>query len=405
MNSKVLKILYIFLLASMTLAPIDVFAETLNDTEEEIMKLNGEYEEKKAALENSQADQAETLAELEDIRAQQIQVESEIETTKQEIADKKAVIAEIETTLPEMQEKADVILVATQQANDQNYLLQAVFNAEGASEALRSVEAYTVLSQASGEYIIDLIELQKKLEQEKADLEVTESDLELKEYQLELDEAYAEDMVAYLSSQTQAAESAMDETAIMLQAKEDQLKMLEDAGCTGDDVYGVDCGTMNNASGFIRPIEYGYVTNEFNGYDGTTGGDTGHRGIDLSTGPGDSGYGTPIYPVAPGKVMIAEGQYDSSYGTTTGNWVSILHLYQGRNITSSYLHMSDTPLLTEGQTVTVNDQVGTIGETGLAYGAHLHLGMFDSGFYLVNPVDPRKFINFPDTWVSFSGRY
>ncbi len=405
MNSRFIKIFYIFLLSIVTLAPLDVYAETLNDTEKAIMELNSEYESKKAEMENSKQSQEETLAELENIRAQQIQVEADISSTKTKISDKKTEISEIEAKIPKMQKQADIILVQTQQASNQNYLLQAVFNAKGASEALRSIEAYSTLSKASGNFIIELIELQATLEQEKINLETEEQNLQLQEHQLELDEAYAEDMIAYLTAQVQAAESSMDETAIMLQAKEDQLKMLEDAGCTGDDVYGIDCGTMNNATGFIRPINYGYVTNEFNGFDGTTGGSTGHRGIDLSSGSGSSGYGAPIYPVAAGKVMIAESQYDSNYGSTTGNWVTILHLYEGRNITSSYLHMNSAPLVSAGQTVSVADQVGEIGETGLAYGAHLHLGMFDSGFYLVNPVDPRKYINFPAPWVSFNGRY
>ncbi len=399
MNTKSIKILYIFLLLLMALAPTDLYAKTLSETEEEIMQLNAEYEEKTKELNESKLDQQATMDELNDIREQQVLVEADIAQTSDEISQAQAEIDELERKIPIMQEQADIIMVQTQRASRQNYLLNAIFDSNGASDAIRTVEAYSTLSEASGNIILELIDAQNELENQKSELEQKEYDLEIQQHQLELDEAYAEDMVAKLSAEVNAAEQQADETAIMLQAKEDQLELLKDAGCGPNDVYGIDCGTMDTATGFIRPIDYGYVTNEFNGFDGTTGGSTGHRGIDLATGY--ESYGAPIYPVAPGKVIISGTDYS---GSQTGNWVTILHLYNGRNITSSYLHMQSAPLVSPGQMVGVSDQLGGIGNTGLSYGAHLHLGIFESEYYLVNPVDPRNYINFPPPYQEFFGR-
>ncbi len=396
MNSKAIKMFYITMLFTMLIAPINLYADTVSETEQEILKLTAEYDEKMSELHSAAIDQEQTVEELSNIRDQQVSVQATISSTKTEIANKQAEIDELKAQIPIMQKQADIIMVTTQQASNQNYLLTAIFNADGASEAIRSVQAYSTLSQASGQVILDLIATKEQLELDQQALEQKQADLELQEHQLELDEAYAEEMIAVLSAQVSQAEGDADETAIMLEEKEKQLEMLKNAGCEGDDVYGVDCGTLDSATGFIRPIDYGYVTNEFNGFDGVNNSASGHRGIDLSTGVNQKG--AAIYPIAAGEVMTA------SYGNTQGNWVSILHLYNGRNLVSSYLHMNTSPYVSSGQSVSVSTQLGVIGETGLAYGAHLHMGIFESSFYLVNPVNPRNYINFPPAYQSFSGR-
>ncbi len=397
MNTKFIKIFYLFMLFALPFIPVEVSASTIKDTEQEILALTSEYEQKAAELKQKEIDQQETLAELEDIRAQKVQVQAEIAQTEQVIVETEAEIAHMEEVIPKMQEQADIILVATQHASDQNVLLNSIFNSEGAADIIQSVEAYSTLSQASGEVILELIETVEQLEATKVELEEKNLQLEVSQHKLALDEAYAEDMVAALSAQVQEAHNAVAESNIALQAKEDQLKNMQDAGCGENDIYGIDCGTLNSASSFLRPIDRGYVTNEFNGYNGVTGNSWGHKGIDMADGTS----GTPIYPIAPGKVITVG---TANEGKAEGNYVVLLHLYEGRNMTSSYLHMVSAPYVQQGQVVSVADPLGGIGTTGNSTGNHLHLGIFESQYYYVNAVNPRKYISFPETWEYFTGR-
>lgn len=108
-----------------------------------------------------------------------------------------------------------------------------------------------------------------------------------------------------------------------------------------------------------------------------------HRGLDMGA-PG----GTPIYPIAPG--VVTQVTYESDPDNTNklgGTSVSISHY--GGKISSYYAHM-DNVTVNSGQTVTMETQIGTCGQSGNARNgpAHLHLGVRINGQW----VDPGSFI-------------
>ncbi|WP_440711698.1 M23 family metallopeptidase [Herbiconiux sp. YIM B11900] len=101
-----------------------------------------------------------------------------------------------------------------------------------------------------------------------------------------------------------------------------------------------------------------------------------HKGIDMNPG-----QGTPIQVVADGVVTVAQATDNGGLGV----YAEIEHVIDGQRITSVYGHMLEGSLqLTEGQVVTVGQQVGNVGNTGTSTGAHLHFEIHQDG----TPIDP-----------------
>lgn len=134
---------------------------------------------------------------------------------------------------------------------------------------------------------------------------------------------------------------------------------------------GVDYG-YHVTSGAVRwPFPYTVpITDGFGPRDGGF-----HKGVDFVPGAG-----TPIYAIADGVAITATFD-DSGYG----QHVVLQHNLGGINVESLYGHMIEgsSPIVV-GQQVKVGDFLGLVGDTGVAYGAHLH---FEIHIDKV-PVDP-----------------
>ncbi|KUG28438.1 membrane protein [hydrocarbon metagenome] len=98
-----------------------------------------------------------------------------------------------------------------------------------------------------------------------------------------------------------------------------------------------------------------------------------HKGLDISTT-----LGTPVYATAAGTVSFAgEGQ-------GSGPTVTIEH--RG-GITTSYSHL-DGVAVTQGQTVSRGEAIGSVGDSGRSTGPHLHYEVRVNGV----PVNPMRYI-------------
>ena len=125
-------------------------------------------------------------------------------------------------------------------------------------------------------------------------------------------------------------------------------------------------------SGAVRwPFPYAVpITDGFGPRDGGF-----HKGVDFVPGEG-----TPIYAIADGVATAAT--FDNS---GYGQHVVLTHNLGGVNIESLYGHMIEgsSPIVV-GQQVKVGDFIGLVGDTGIAYGAHLHFELHIDKV----PVDP-----------------
>lgn len=96
-----------------------------------------------------------------------------------------------------------------------------------------------------------------------------------------------------------------------------------------------------------------------------------HYGTDIA-----APTGTPIYAVAPGRVVfVHKGMFFN------GKTVLIDH---GLGLRSIYIHLNET-FVEPGQQVDLSTTLGAIGQTGRATGPHLHFGMTHGS----TPVDPE----------------
>jgi murein DD-endopeptidase MepM/ murein hydrolase activator NlpD len=110
-----------------------------------------------------------------------------------------------------------------------------------------------------------------------------------------------------------------------------------------------------------------------------------HTGLDFR-----AAYGTPIRAVKSGVVL-----YAGNSGDWAGNHVAVKH---GDGKTTMSSHMSSMAVRA-GQTVQAGQVIGRVGETGRAFGAHLHFELYPAG---VKYGDVYKAIN-PQPWLKANG--
>lgn len=109
-----------------------------------------------------------------------------------------------------------------------------------------------------------------------------------------------------------------------------------------------------------------------------------HKGLDLAYG-----YGVPIVATANGKV-VETGDDKNGYGIN----LVIRHKY---GFYTKYAHMQRM-YVTAGQEVSQGDVIGTMGNSGLSTGPHLHYEVRIGS----QVVDPTKYINMTDKDDIFS---
>ncbi|WP_434810108.1 M23 family metallopeptidase [Microbacterium sp. bgisy189] len=117
------------------------------------------------------------------------------------------------------------------------------------------------------------------------------------------------------------------------------------------------------AGDVVRPLPY------FNNF-GTPY--AGHKGTDYMVEGG-----TPIYAMADGVVVAS-----TESGPGWGVYVKIAHNIGGQSVTSLYAHMTyGTRRVSVGDTVSAGQLIGQVGDTGRAFGKHLHLEIVVGGTY------------------------
>jgi murein DD-endopeptidase MepM/ murein hydrolase activator NlpD len=106
-----------------------------------------------------------------------------------------------------------------------------------------------------------------------------------------------------------------------------------------------------------------------------------HKGADLT-----AGLGAPIHAIADGVVTEVSATDDGGLGVHA----VIQHVVDGQTVSSVYGHMIvGSLLLSVGQTVTVGQQVGNLGNTGQSTGPHLHFEILLGG---TEPTDPLAWL-------------
>ena len=98
-----------------------------------------------------------------------------------------------------------------------------------------------------------------------------------------------------------------------------------------------------------------------------------HSGLDFG-----GGYGAPVYAAASGVVIGA---------STRGGYGNCIIIDHGNGRSTVYGHLSRI-MVSEGQTVTSHQRIGSIGASGLATGPHLHFEIRING----KAVNPARYL-------------
>ena len=101
-----------------------------------------------------------------------------------------------------------------------------------------------------------------------------------------------------------------------------------------------------------------------------------HAGMDIS----GTGYGSPIKAVNNGVVVV------SSYTNINGHYIIIKH---ANGYFTEYAHMARR-YVQKGAIVYANDVIGTMGQSGYAFGTHLHFGVWTGAPYTGTSLNPRS---------------
>lgn len=138
----------------------------------------------------------------------------------------------------------------------------------------------------------------------------------------------------------------------------------------------VRCSYVNNTWSYMfkNPYMATHISQRFPNYDDGSY----HKGIDIIDNDGDvEGY--PIYSAYAGTVVY-------SFNDTTDGRGQFVEIQQTNGYTVRYLHMQDgSRQVQQGDVVSAGTMLGRVGETGWAYGAHLHFDVKNSSDAYVQP--------------------
>jgi len=140
------------------------------------------------------------------------------------------------------------------------------------------------------------------------------------------------------------------------------------------EIYSLYNSSKGNLQTFASPLELNwyYLVSSYYGYrvNQSSGNKQLHQGIDIAVS-----LGTQVMAMHTGTVTTVA--YDSHFG----NYIVIS---DEKGYQSKYAHLGSVNV-SQGQTVTVGDVIGTTGSTGASTGSHLHLEvLYDNTHY--NPI-------------------
>lgn len=135
------------------------------------------------------------------------------------------------------------------------------------------------------------------------------------------------------------------------------------------------------------PLAASTPISSYFGYRSCSGCSTMHSGIDFTPGAG-----VPIEAIADG--VVVESNNDGSWG----EHIIIEHRIKGVTIRSAYAHMEwGSSPFSVGDTVKRGQVVGTVGNTGQSFGAHLHFVIQTADGTFIDPLPwMRSHVNTDD---------
>lgn len=339
--------------------PFLVHGITLGEYEAKLKKYQNEMAANQSALNKTESQIKNTEAAIEATKEEMMSLKTEISSLQEEIE-------KYNTLIKEKVLQSKQLMEYLQLSSGENVYLEYVFDADSTTDLIYRMAVVQQLIDYNNKVISDL-------EQMIDGNKVREEEIEKRNKVLDEKE---EDLGNKLESLGEE-KTDLSETSVSVKQQikiyQELVNSYKKQGCKSSDVIGVDCAVKGEAGIFRRPTKTGYVTSEFGSRWGSF-----HRGIDISS---ENKRREKIYPVANGTIVA---KYYDIYGALI---LAIEHYSSVNNkwYTSLYAHMTSyAPNLYVGKYVTSDQYIGYMGDTGYAFGVHLHLEIAPCRLYNLN---------------------
>lgn len=390
----------IFVLTLLIIPTTNTKAVTLKEYQQKLKQYQDEQTQNNNQLSQTNGEISSSNKEIQNIKAELKKMTEEIEQMRLDSIEYQNEISDKEIEIKE-------ILEYYQLSQGGNLYLEYAFQATTITDLIYRLSIVEQLIEHNNTTITNLNEMIEA--NKKREVELKKKEEQMNKRQEELTSKISK-LNAVKASLNENSVSVAQQIKIYQELVDSYVKL----GCKPNHVIGVDCAKENNVGEWKRPIQSGYVTSEFGYRWGSL-----HRAIDVSN---KNPYSTKIYPVANGRIVA---KYSDYYGALT---VVIEHkTLSGKYYSSLYTHMSKyNPSIYVGMNVNTNTYLGYMGETGYAYGPHLHLEIAPCRLYnqydkncsswnkyvsYMNKIynngsfkGPRSLIKFPNPYVLFNTR-
>lgn len=370
------KIVIMCLIAVLFVAlPKEVAATTLQDYIDKVNKYEKEVKDANDKIHKTDEEIATLNREINQIKADMKQASADIDRMNDEIN-------KYNIEIKEKSKQTKQLFQYLQMSNSGNIYLEYLFGADSVTDLVYRMSIVEQLTDYNNKAIANLEKMIEENKQREKELKKKKEELDKKQVTLNL-------KISELEGEKVAFQEGALSSNEQLKAYQDIVDMYRDKGCKANDVIGVDCARESGVAGWYRPTDRGYITGEMGYRDISIGGDNFHYGIDMSS---PNRTQEAIHPVASGTVAsIRRDSYGANiviiyhYDPTTGKYYSSFYCHLSRYASGLYV----------GQKVTPESIIGYMGDTGFAYGVHLHLEIVDCKLY--DPTDPNCY-----NWSSYT---
>lgn len=372
---------FISILLTCTLA-LGMTAQVQASSISEAQKKGKELESQKSTAEAEKqalVDQLNTLIDELD------QLNTEVETKQQEISDKEDELVQAQIDENNQYESMKK-RIKYMYENGNTQFIEILLESKSIGDFLNNAEYITQISEYDRDMLVEFQNTVKEVDDQKTALEDEKAELETQQTELQAKQDEVNTLIEDKADEISNLETAIGENAEKLKAL--QAAAAEQARMQQEAANAANTSTNNNNNNYTpqpsitpsgngvlsNPCPSAYISSEFGGRASPGGiGSTNHKGRDYA-----ASAGSPIYAAASGSVTTV------SYSGARGNYVVINH---GNGLATLYQHCSAI-YVSEGQSVSVGQNIAAVGSTGNSTGPHLHFEVHVNG----TPVDPRLYL-------------
>jgi len=347
-----------FLLIFSIILPINVFAEelTFGQLQDDLAKAQKELNANNQSINNNKNQINQNNSTINSLNNKIEEMSKEATKLQQEIAD-----ANIE--IDKRKEQTKNLVVYLQMSQGENAYLEYVFGGDSITDLVYRLSIVEQITEHNNTMVKELEELINANENRKVELAKKEE-----EHKNTIDRLNTE--INKLNSSVQKLGELSPSLEQEVKSKKEIVAYYKTQGCSKrSDVIGRDCAVTSANATFSRPMKNGYVTS-FIGYRWGSF----HRGIDLGS---KTGRNTALYSIGSG---VIKDIWNDAYGAkcVTVQYKDLKGVYY----TAIYAHLSRYASgIYEGMKVSSNTILGYMGDTGKAYGVHLHLEVWPCRIY------------------------